>query len=126
MCNAFNQCVQYQPSCAPKLARKGEIEHWFPCGAGGRTVSRAAGGRAVYGNVITKFSRMGSLFHFLTHGALLRAGAPQSTNFRTLFTAIFTRDQFASIKNLASHASEAMTSAIVPEYSNTTTIPCNE
>ena len=73
MCNAFNQCVQYQPSCAPKLARKGEIEHWFPCGAGGRTVSRAAGGRAVYGNVITKFSRMGSLFHFLTHGALLRA-----------------------------------------------------
>ena len=30
------QCVQYQFSCAPKLARKCEIEHWFPCGADGR------------------------------------------------------------------------------------------
>ena len=29
-------CVQYQSSCAPKLARKCEIEHWFPCGADGR------------------------------------------------------------------------------------------
>ena len=38
-----------------------------------------------------------------------------STNFHTLFKAIFTRDQFASIKNLASHASEATTSAIRPE-----------
>ena len=27
----------------------------------------------MYGHVITKFSRMGSLPHFLTHGALLRA-----------------------------------------------------
>ena len=32
-----------------------------------------AGGRLVYGHVITKFSRMGSLPHFLTHGAPLRA-----------------------------------------------------
>ena len=32
-------------------------------------------GRA-YGHVITKFSRMGRLPHFLTHGALLRARAP--------------------------------------------------
>ena len=31
------------------------------------------GGRSVYGHVITKFSRMGSLPHFFTHGALLRA-----------------------------------------------------
>ena len=31
------------------------IEHWLPCGADGR-----AGGRAVYGHVITKFSGMGS------------------------------------------------------------------
>ena len=30
-----------------------------------------AGGRA-YGHVIAKFSRMGRLLHFLTHGALLR------------------------------------------------------
>ena len=30
-------------------------------------------GRAVYGHVITKFSRMGSLPHFFTHGAPLRA-----------------------------------------------------
>ena len=29
-------------------------------------------GRSVYGHVITKFSRMGSLPHFLTHGAPLR------------------------------------------------------
>ena len=27
----------------------------------------------MYGHVITKFSRMGSLLHFLTHGAPLRA-----------------------------------------------------
>ena len=26
-------CVQYQSSCATKLARKWEIEHWFSCGA---------------------------------------------------------------------------------------------
>ena len=29
------------------------------------------GGWSVYGHVITKFSRMGRLLHFLTHGALL-------------------------------------------------------
>ena len=40
--------------------------------------------------------------------------------------AIFTRDQFASIKNLESHATEATTSAIGLEYSKNTTIPCNE
>ena len=37
-----------------------------------RTDGRA-GGRSVYGHVITKFSRMGSLPHFVTHGAPLRA-----------------------------------------------------
>ena len=37
-----------------------------------RTGGRA-GGRSVYGHVITKFSQMGSLPHFLTHGAPLRA-----------------------------------------------------
>ena len=30
------RCVQYQFSCATKLARKCEIEHWFSCGADGR------------------------------------------------------------------------------------------
>ena len=42
--------MQYQSCCAPKLARKCEIEHWFPCGADGR-----AGGVR---EVITKFSGM--------------------------------------------------------------------
>ena len=35
-------------------------------GMDGRSV-----GRSVYGHVITKFSRMGRLLHFLTHGAPL-------------------------------------------------------
>ena len=47
-------------SWAPKLARKCESEHWFPCGADGRSA---------YGHVITKFSRMGRLPHFLSYGA---------------------------------------------------------
>ena len=38
----------------------------------GRTVARA-GGQSVYGHVITKFSWMGRLLHFLTHGAPLHA-----------------------------------------------------
>ena len=37
-----------------------------------RTNGRA-GDRSVYGHVITKVYRMGSLPHFLTHGAPLRA-----------------------------------------------------
>ena len=44
----------------------------------GRTVSRA-GGRAVYGHVITKFSRMGRLLYFLTHGAPLARFARESS-----------------------------------------------
>ena len=44
---------------APKLARKCESRHWFPCGEDGRS----------YGHVITKFSLMGRLPHFLTCGA---------------------------------------------------------
>ena len=50
------------------------ILHRYASGADGRSP-----GRAVYGHVITKFSRMGSLPHFLTHGApfrALRARAP--------------------------------------------------
>ena len=59
---------QYQSSCATRLAS--EIEHWFSCGADGRTDGRTggmtdwrdgglAGWRAVYCHVITKFSGMG-------------------------------------------------------------------
>ena len=44
---------------APKLAKKCESKHWFPCGADGGS----------YGQVITKFSRMGRLPHFLSYGA---------------------------------------------------------
>ena len=54
--------MQYQSSCAPKLARKCGIEHWFPCGADGR---------AVYGHVITKFSGMGRFtYPWCSAGAL--------------------------------------------------------
>ena len=54
--------MQYQPSCAPKLARKCEIEHWLPCGADGR---------AVYGHVITTFSGMGKFtYPWCSTGAL--------------------------------------------------------
>ena len=42
----------------------------------GRTVGRS-GGRSVYGQVIAKFSRMGSLPHCLTNGASLRAFSPR-------------------------------------------------
>ena len=59
MCNI---CVQYQSSCAPKLEVESvRIEHWFPCGADGRRAGGRAGGRSVYGHVITKFSGMGRL-----------------------------------------------------------------
>ena len=61
-------CLQYQSSCAPKLARKCEIEHWLPCGADGR-----AGGRAVYVHVITKFSGMGRFTYPWCSAGALRA-----------------------------------------------------
>ena len=53
-----------------------------------RTDGRA-GGRSVYGHMITKFSRMGSLPHSFTHGAPLRASrarAPLSAFFKTEFS----------------------------------------
>ena len=62
-------CVQYQSSCATKLARKCEIEHWLSCGADGR----AGGLRAVYGHVITKFSRMGRFTYPWCSARALRA-----------------------------------------------------
>ena len=49
---------------APKVARKCESKQWYSCGADGR---------AVYGHVITKLSRMGSLLYLLTYGAPLSA-----------------------------------------------------
>ena len=49
------------------------ILHWYACGADGRSL-----GRAVYGHVITKFSRMGRLLHFLTHGVQLARFARES------------------------------------------------
>ena len=57
-------CGQYQSSCAPKLARKCEIEHWLPCGADGR---------AVYGHVIIKFSGMGRFTYPWCSAGALRA-----------------------------------------------------
>ena len=60
--------MQYQFSCATKLARKCEIEHWFSCGADGR-----AGGRSVYCHVITKFSGMGRFTYPWCSAGALRA-----------------------------------------------------
>ena len=45
-----------------------EILRWYACGADGRS-----GGRSVYCHVITKFSQVGCLPHFVTHGAPLHA-----------------------------------------------------
>ena len=41
--------------------------------------------RSVYGHVITKFSRMGRLLHFLTHGALLARFAREISAIISLF-----------------------------------------
>ena len=70
MCNQFFSWAQW----APKVARKCEIEHWFACGADERSL-----GRSVYGHGITKFSRMGSLPHCLTHGAPQASFAGESS-----------------------------------------------
>ena len=58
-------------SWAPKLAKSVRVNIGFP-------VVRTDGGRSVYGHVITKFSRMGRLLHFLTHGAPLARFARES------------------------------------------------
>ena len=62
--------MQYQSSCALKLARKCGIEHWFPCGPDGR----AAGGRA--GGVRSRVLGWVDLF---THGAPQARFARQSS-----------------------------------------------
>ena len=62
---------------APKVARKCGSKHWFAYGADGRSL-----GRSVYGHVITKFSRMGSLPLFLTHG---NRGNPRMLTAREIY-----------------------------------------
>ena len=77
-----------------KVARNWESKHWYACGADGRS-----GGRSVYGHVIIKFSRMGSLPDFLTHGAsrrATRARAPLSTLVAVLISFHFIKIQWAS------------------------------
>ena len=46
------------------------ILHWFACGVDGRLLARS-----VYGHMITKFSGMGRLPHFLSYGAPPTSGA---------------------------------------------------
>ena len=58
------------------ISRQNNLELHFGCQLFyiGMSVVRTDGravGRSVYGHMITKFSRMGSLPHFLTHGAPL-------------------------------------------------------
>ena len=55
------------------------ILRWYTCGADGRSLGRAVDW-SVYGHVITKFSRMGRKFHFLTHGAPLARLARKSSS----------------------------------------------
>ena len=64
------------------------ILHWYTCGADGRSLGRA-GGRAVYGHVITNFSRMGSILYFLTHVAPLARFAQELRYETTLLQLIF-------------------------------------
>ena len=56
------------------ISADGVILHWYACGVDGRSL-----GRWFYGHVITKFSRMGRLLHFLTHGAPLARFARESS-----------------------------------------------
>ena len=53
------------------------ILHWCACAGDRRSL-----GRAVYGHVITKFSRMGRLLHFLTHGTPLTRFARESSTIK--------------------------------------------
>ena len=64
-------CVQYQSSCAPRLARKCEIEHWFSCGADGR----AGCGRCT----VTWLPNFLGWVDLLTHGAPRARFARQSS-----------------------------------------------
>ena len=48
--------VQYQSSCAPKLATKCEIEHRLSCGADGRSLGRVGGVRSRDYQIFSEFS----------------------------------------------------------------------
>ena len=58
---------------APTLARKFDISHWFPFGAGGRA------DRRTYRHVIAKICRMDRLPNLLRYGTPLALGAPPKT-----------------------------------------------
>ena len=58
--------MQYQSSCAPKLARNIGLPVV-------RTDGQRTGGRAVYGHVITKFSGMGRFTYPWCSAGALRA-----------------------------------------------------
>ena len=66
----YTICVQYQSSCATKLARKCEIEHCLSCGADGR-----AGGRCT----VTWLPNFLGWVDLLTHGAPQARFACQSS-----------------------------------------------
>ena len=70
-------CVQYQSSCATKLAGKCEIEHWFSCGADGR----AGCGRCT----VTWIPNFLGWVDLLTHGAPQARFACQSSAIRHYF-----------------------------------------
>ena len=74
------------------------IIHWYACAADGRS-----GDRSVYGHVITKFSRMGSLPHFFTHGAPLRALRTRQLRYESVFE-IFWNEVLRIIKTVKLHA----------------------
>ena len=76
-------CVQYQSSCAPKLARKCGIEHWLPCGEDGR----AAGGRCT----VTQLPNFLGWVDLLTHGARQVRFARQSSAISHFVTARSTK-----------------------------------
>ena len=89
-----------------------------------RTDGRA-GGQSVCGHVITKFSRMGSLPHFFTHGAPLRALRARELRddvtcpFKAsgLFTSIITHEDINFI-SVASHERRVLVG--YPERRNST------
>ena len=74
-------CVQYQFSCATKLARKCEIEHWFSCGADGR----AGCGRCT----VTWLPNFLGWVDLLTHGATQARFARQSSAINPIQNGLF-------------------------------------
>ena len=99
--------MKYQSSCAPKLARKCEIEHWLPCGADERSFVRCT---------VTWLPNFLGWVDLLTHGAPHARFARQSSAIN---------DRFASYLLGRSHiteggfnwSSEGMPSCSVPQGS---------